>query len=622
MCGFAGQVRLDGLSADAGAVERARERLAHRGPDDAGLWAEGPAALGFRRLAILDLEHGAQPMRSEDGRYALVFNGEIYNHPALKAELEAAGVVYRTRSDTETLLRLFAREGAACAARLEGMFAFALWDSHKRELTLARDPLGVKPLYYAFDGARLSFASELRALATMLPRVELDPDGVLDYLSYGFVHAPRTVVAGALKLAPGHRLTLNAHGLRVEPFWEIPKRPVWEGHGRHAPDRAPSLPEAEAEVERLLIRAVRGQLLSDVPVGAFLSGGLDSSLITALMARAAPGKVKTFSIGFSGARAGLDESVHARTAARYIGTDHHELVLPADVLGRVGELAAALDEPVADSAILPTLLLARFARKEVKVVLTGEGADELFAGYGRYKAAYLSEAVGRLPGWGRGLAAAAARRLGKGPLFRELPHADLAAWARANAHTPPAAADPLFTADFRARAGRAAPFEWLKDWEGPHSLNGALAFDLRTVLGDCLLMKADKATMAAGLEARVPFLDRALVEYALHLPASAKIRRLKGKYILRRIAAKYLPRPVVWRRKHGFIVPWEEWVRAPESPELDALLSDGAWARWGVFDAAALRGLRRRLAAGDRTADPGMLFRVAVLGLWAREAAR
>ncbi|MBI3298105.1 MAG: asparagine synthase (glutamine-hydrolyzing) [Elusimicrobia bacterium] len=614
MCGIVGQVRLDGQAADAVAVERARERLAHRGPDDAGAWAEGPAAFGFRRLAILDLENGHQPMHGADGRYTIVFNGEIYNHPALKAELDSRGDRARTRADTETILRLFARDGSESLSRLEGMFGLAVWDAKKHELTLARDPLGVKPLYYHFDGTRLSFASELRALTALLPRVELDPAGVMDYLSYGFVHAPRTVLAAALKLPPGHRLVLNAHGLRVEAFWEIPRRPPWEAHHHHA-GTDPSLPEAEAEVETRLIGAVRGQLLSDVPVGAFLSGGLDSSLITALMARAA-GKVKTFSIGFSGARAGLDESMHARTAARYLGTDHHELILPADVLSRLEDLSAALDEPIADSAILPTLLLARFARKEVKVVLTGEGADELFAGYGRYKAAYLSEQVSRLPGWGRGLAAAVARRLGKGPLFHALPHEDLAAWARANAHTTPEQADPLLTAEFKRRAGRGDAFEWLKDWEGPHSLSAAQSFDLRTVLGDCLLMKADKATMCAGLEARVPFLDRRLVEYALHLPASAKIRRLKGKFILRRIAAKYLPKPLVWRRKHGFIVPWEEWVRAPKNPALDALLTDEALKPWGVFDPVHLRALRANLQAGTPGADPGIMFRAAVLSLW------
>ena len=618
MCGIVGQVRLDGLAADPGAVERAGARLAHRGPDDSGLWSEGPAALGFRRLSILDLENGHQPMRTEDGRFCIVFNGEIYNHPALKEGLEADGARFKTRSDTETILRLFAREGAQALRRLEGMFGLAVWDAQKRELTLARDPMGVKPLYYHFDGVKLSFASELRALTAFLPQLEMDPAGVMDYLSYGFVHAPRTILSAALKLPPGHRLVLNAHGLRVEPFWEIPSRPVWEAHGRRAEGRDPTLAEAEAEVERLLIASVRGQLLSDVPVGAFLSGGVDSSLVTAIMARASNTKVKTFCIGFSGARAGLDESMHARTAARYLGTDHHELVLPADVLSRVEDLAAALDEPIADSAILPTLLLSRFARKEVKVVLTGEGADELFAGYGRYKAAYLSEAVSRMPGWGRGLAAAAARRMGKGPLFRQLPHSGLAQWARANAHTAPADAEPLLLRDFYFRSEKADPFAWLKDFEGPHSLNGALSFDLRTVLGDCLLMKADKATMSAGLEGRVPFLDKKLVEYALHLPASAKIRRLKGKYILRRIAAKYLPRPLVWRRKHGFIVPWEEWVRAPKNDALDGLLSDAAWKDWGVFDAARLRSLRSALASHTPGADPGMLFRAAVLSIWAQ----
>lgn len=617
MCGIVGQVRLDGLPADAAAVERARERLAHRGPDDAGAWGDGAVAFGFRRLSILDLEHGHQPMHSADGRFTIVFNGEIYNHPALKEELDAAGTRARTRADTETILRLFAQDGADALTRLEGMFGLAVWDAKKRELTLARDAMGIKPLYYHFDGTRLSFASELRALTALLPRLELDPAGVMDYLSYGFVHAPRTALAAALKLPPGHRLVLNAHGLRVEPFWEIPRRPVWEAHGRHAEGRGPTLPEAEAEVETRLIAAVRGQLLSDVPVGAFLSGGLDSSLITALMVRAS-GRVKTFSIGFSGARAGLDESVHARTAARYLGTDHHELILPADVLSRLEDLSEALDEPIADSAILPTLLLSRFARREVKVVLTGEGADELFAGYGRYKAAYLSEVVGRLPEWGRGLAAALARRLGKGPLFRQLPHAGLADWARANAHTTLEQVAPLLTNDFLRRSEHGDAFEWLKDWEGPHSLNGAQAFDLRTVLGDCLLMKADKATMSAGLEARVPFLDRRLVEYSLHLPASAKIRRLKGKFILRRIAAKYLPRPLVWRRKHGFIVPWEEWVRAPKNPELDALLTDEALKPWGVFDPARLRALRSALQAGTPGADPGIMFRAAILSLWCR----
>ncbi|MFH1725481.1 MAG: asparagine synthase (glutamine-hydrolyzing) [Elusimicrobiota bacterium] len=616
MCGIVGIYNLDGKAADADAVLSARERLAHRGPDEAGAWSEGPVAFGFRRLSILDLEHGQQPMRSADGRLTIVFNGEIYNHPRIKEELERAGVRYRTRSDTESLLHLFAREGDGALRRAEGMFALAVWDARKHELLLARDPVGVKPLYYHFDGKRLAFSSELRSLASLLPNLELDSAGVLDYLSYGFVHSPRTVLSSVLKLPPGHLLRVNAHGLKLESFWEIPTRPPWAAHAHHAPSRDPSLAEAMDEVERLLIASVRGQLMSDVPVGAFLSGGVDSSLVTAIMSRATGGKVRTFSIGFSGVRAGLDESAHARAVARYLGTDHHELVLPADVLSRVEDLGQSLDEPIADSAILPTLLLSRFARESVKVVLTGEGADELFAGYGRYKAAYLSEAVGRMPQWSQAIGAVLARRMGKGRLFRELPHGGLRAWARASAHSQPAELDGICCRDFWRRAERVSPLEWLKDSEEPHSLKGALAFDLRTVLCDCLLMKVDKTTMRAGLEARVPYLDRRLVEYALHLPASSKIRRLKGKYLLRRLAGKYLPKPIAWRRKHGFIVPWEEWVRSPSNRVLDELLARGAWRSWGVFEEARLRWMLDELRAGSREVDSGLFFRVAVFALW------
>ena len=615
MCGITGEIRLDGSAADLGPVLRARELLAHRGPDDSGEWSDGPAAFAFRRLSILDLEHGHQPMLSEDGRLCVVFNGEIYNHPRLKEELEASGARYRTRSDTETLLHLYERYGEGMLQHMEGMFAFALWDSRRKELLLARDRLGVKPLYYCFNGRRLAFASELRALVPLLPSLDLDPAGILDYLLFGFVHSPRTALSAALKLPPGHLLRLDARGLKLERYWELPPRPAWAAH-HHKEGRDPSLGEAMDEVERLLIASVRGQLLSDVPVGAFLSGGVDSSLVTALMARASSKPVQTFSIGFSGARSGLDESAHARTVAKYLGTDHHELVLPAGVLGRVEELALSLDEPIADSAILPTYLLARFAREKVKVVLTGEGADELFAGYGRYKAAFLSETVDRLPPWGRPAAAAAFRRLGKGRLFERLPYAGLRDWAEASAHSLPDEVEHVCRRDFWDSTEKVDPFEWLKDPESPMTLSQALAFDLRTVLCDCLLMKVDKATMAASLEARVPFLDSRLAEYAMHLPSSSKIRRFKGKYMLRRLALKYLPKAIVWRRKHGFIVPWEEWVRDPANRLLDDMVGGGGLAQWGVFEPSRLRWMLDELRAGGREADPGIFFRIAVLGLW------
>ncbi|MEE8425074.1 MAG: asparagine synthase C-terminal domain-containing protein, partial [Elusimicrobiota bacterium] len=348
------------------------------------------------------------------------------------------------------------------------------------------------------------------------------------------------------------------------------------------------------------------------PVGAFLSGGVDSSLITAIMCRASKGKVKTFSIGFQGARAGLDESSHARAVARYLGTEHYELILPADVLSKIDDLFEALDEPIADSAILPTLLLSRFARKHVKVVLTGEGADELFAGYNRYKAAYLSDRVKGVPAWGRGAAAAIARRLGRGRIFSDLPHRGVGAWAKAFAHSADAAHANILDKEFLNKSARVDPWEWLKNPEEPASLAAAQAFDLRTVLCDSLLMKVDKSTMRAGLEARVPYLDRRLVEYAIQLPNSTKIRRLKGKYALRRLAKKYLPRPIAWRKKHGFVVPWEEWIRDPGSERLDAFVRSGA----GPFDRAHLQWMRDDLKAGGGQADAGLFFRAAVLGLW------
>lgn len=607
MCGIAGALSLDGRPAPADAVRRMQEALRHRGPDDAGCWTGGPVALGFRRLSILDLEGGHQPMLLPGGPTALVFNGEIYNHPKLKAELEAGGARYRTRADTETILHLYARDGRAAFDRLEGMFAVGLWDAKARELVLARDPIGVKPLYYALVGDVLYFASELRALAAGGVPVEVDPHGLLDYLAYGCVHAPRTALASVSKLPPGHLLRAGPDGLRLEKYWELEvptEEPARLGAG-----------DALARLEGLLRESVRGQLLSDVPVGAFLSGGVDSSVVAALMTQEAGARLKTFSIGFSGARAGLDESAHAEAVAKHLGAEHHALVLPATVLDRVEELAQALDEPIADSAILPTLLLSRFAREHVKVVLTGEGADELFAGYGRYKAAYLSERLLRLPDWSRGVASSVARHLGKGRLFESLPLETVRDWAEANAHSPIAEAAAVCRPEFVARAERPEPLDWLGGADEPHSLAQALAYDLRTVLCDSLLMKVDKATMQASLEARVPFLSRPVVEFAFGLPPGLKLRRLKGKYLLRRLAEKWLPREICWRRKHGFIVPWEEWVRRRDNPVLDELVRDPGLGE--VFDPARLLGMRERLVNGG-PADPGLFFRIAVFGLWRR----
>ncbi len=577
-----------------------RAALAHRGPDDEGQWSQGPACFGFRRLSILDLSGGRQPMSSADGRLTVVFNGEIYNHPQLRSELEAAGARYRTRSDTETILHLYERYGAGALGRLRGMFAVALWDSSSAELLLARDPIGIKPLYYSAGPRELLFASELRALVAGGVSTRLDERGVWEYLLDGFVRAPRTALASVRKLPPGHLLRAGAAGVRVERFWSPPP----------AQTRIDDEREALERLESLLLDSVRSQMLSDVPVGAFLSGGVDSSLVAALMTRASPRPVSTFSIGFSGARPGLDESAYARTVARHLGTDHHELVLGARVLDDLERLSECLDEPVADSAMLPTLLLSRFARERVKVVLTGEGADELFAGYNRYKAALLSERIQGLPGWLRPPAAALARRLGRGRVFEGIPYSSLVDWASALRHGDAAGLRSVCAPEFFESASREpAP----DGWERP-GLDAALAYDLRNVLCDALLMKVDKSSMRASLEARVPFLDPGLVSFAARLHPSLKMRRFKGKYLLRRLAEKLLPRSIAWRRKHGFIVPWEEWLSRP-SEATSALLSGQTLRDCGIFDLAAVGRLRGALIAG-RAGDAGLLFRVAVFALW------
>ncbi|HAM35260.1 MAG TPA: asparagine synthase (glutamine-hydrolyzing) [Elusimicrobia bacterium] len=614
MCGICGQFNIDNGPVDREAVRRMRARLAHRGPDDEGELYDGPAGLGFRRLSILDLDNGHQPMVTQDGRYAIAFNGEIYNHPALRRELEGKGARFRTRSDTETILELFAREGAQALARLSGMFALALWDRQQRRLTLARDPMGVKPLYYRFDGKSLAFASELRAIMAWQQGWALDPAGVLDYLAYGKVHTPRTVLRDVLKLPPATALELDAKGLRLHTYWRLP---------RHRGGRPAPLSECVDQLDRLLQDAVRDNCLSDVPVGAFLSGGVDSALVAALMARqAGPGRVQTFSVGFSGGEPGLDESSYARIAARHAGTEHHELLLPANVLEQLAGAVDLLDEPIADSAILPTFLLARFARQRVKVVLTGEGADELFAGYDRYKAAWVNEGLQGLPAWGRKMAAPLARRLGKGAVFERLPIDDARQWAQATASSAPEDLRAVLSPDFWEASRHIDALEWLKDFEGMDHLNDALAFDLKTVLCDSLLMKVDKSTMMASLEARVPFLDKAVVEFAAGLPSSFKIRLFKGKYLLRLVARRYLPESIVWRRKHGFIVPWEAWVRDAGNRPLQELLADSAFAGCGIFDMSNLKAFHQELVRGSREIEAGLFFRIAVFGLWLKSLDR
>jgi len=611
MCGICGITGITGkiTERELAAMRAMRDGLYRRGPDEEGEHAGEHVCFGFRRLSIVDLAHGQQPMLSEDGRFALVFNGEIYNHPALKTELEAQGIKYKTRADTETVLRLYMRAGESVVDKLSGMFAFAIFDKAEKTVFIARDHFGMKPLYYCLHKGMLYFSSELRTLVQSGVPAELDPQSVKDYLEYGFSHAPYTVFKNIYKLPAGCCLKASVDGdfnpLSFRRYYSLPA-----GDNGITDEN-----EALERLDELLNASVKGHLLSDVPVGSFLSGGVDSSIVTAIMARHYPSKVKTFSIGFTGSAGKLDESEYAKEVAAHIGTEHTPIMLPAEVLGDTKTLMEALDEPIGDSAILPTKLLSAMAKQEVKVVLTGEGADELFAGYNRYKAAYLSRRISAMPDWARGMAKAFFSRNGKDNFHRAIPSLSGREWIECGKQSPFPAIARLFTPG--AKTGLADSVDgWFSTMEHMQGFNGILGTDLRTVLADCLLMKVDKASMSASLEARVPFLDRNLVEFALGLSPELKIRRFKSKVLLRRLARKYIPGGIASRRKHGFCVPWEEWVRQYPADVRDAL-HDEALTEQNVLDSAAIDASMRNMRDGGRE-DSGLMFRLAVFVLWHR----
>jgi asparagine synthase (glutamine-hydrolysing) len=598
MCGICGLLALDG-PADAQGLEAMSAALAHRGPDDAGALVDGPAALAIRRLAIIDPAGGHQPIANEDGTVHVVLNGEIYNYAALRDRLVALGHRFSTRSDTEVLVHLYEERGDDFVHDLRGMFAVAVWDGRRRRLVLARDRFGIKPLVYAEVGGQLAFASETKALLALpgLSR-EVDLDALEQYLTINAVMAPRTMLAAVSKLPAGHRL-IAAPGRppRVERWAR--DRPAVERDLRRGGTRA----ELAAELRGRLRDAVRAHLVSDVPVGVLLSGGVDSGLICALAAQEAGPGLATFTVGF--AERSFDETEAARTVARRYGTDHHELVCGADDASQLADLAWTFDEPRGDSTALPYWLAARHAAGHRKVVLSGEGGDELFAGYQTYfaarlgapgarAAAALAPLAGRLPSSSRRLSLdfrlrRLARGAGLGPLerhhaFKEI----LAPQARAALVAPGrrGTADPL--AAHRAR--------WAETHGAPE-IARLQDVDLGTFLADDLLLQTDRAGMAHGLEIRVPFLDPVVAELALALPTAAKLRGLQTKAVLRDAAVPLLPAAVVRGPKRGFVAPAAAWLRGPLLPLAHDVLSEATLRRQGLLRPAAVRALLDRHVA-------------------------
>jgi len=564
-------------SPDRERLEAMSATLVHRGPDSAGEYVDGPVALASRRLSIIDLAGGDQPIFNEDSSCVVVQNGEIYNHPELMRDLRREGHEYRTHSDTETIVHLYEQHGLDFARRLRGMFAIALWDDRRRRLVLARDPYGIKPLYYRAAGGTLEFASELRAL----PRGEIDLDALEAFLAFNSIPAPYSIFRDVRKLPAGHLLVWEESGeTRVERYAHPAPVPEAELRGD---DEAELVEELRARMRD----SVRAHLLADVPVGVLLSGGVDSSLLAALAAQETPEAVHTFTVGF--AERSFDERGGARLVAQQYGTKHHELLLHPDPTQLLPALADAFDEPFADSSALPTYLVSQLAAEHVKVALSGEGGDELFGGYYTYAADLLADRFG------------VAARLAR-PLVERLPSSGARAsfdyrakrFVRA-AHLPPLERHhgwkEIFSPEARAElTGRTSAFdpvdvyrERYEETAGAEPLARLQDVDFAIYLVDDLLVKTDRASMAHSLEARVPFLDPVVTRFAFALPAKHRVRGLSKKVLLRKAAEPLLPHEVVHGRKRGFSIPAAAWLRGELAPFARETLSPGTLTRQGFF---------------------------------------
>jgi asparagine synthase (glutamine-hydrolysing) len=584
MCGICGELRFDGAPVRDEVIVSMREVLHHRGPDDGGLFVSDDrrAGLGFRRLRIVDLHPRAnQPMANEDGAIRLVFNGEIYNFLDLRRELEPRGHIFRSDSDTETIVHLYEEYGLDAIERLEGMFALALWDGRTGRLILARDRAGKKPLFYRRDARHIVFASEIKSLMRHPDvSIEIDPSAVPLYFLHGYVPAPATHYRGIEQLPPASMLVVERNGMmRQRQFWSVKYPAQAEMRDRRPPDRA----EARATVRTLLTRAVERRLLADVPLGAFLSGGVDSTIVVGLMSQLTGTPVRTFSIGFEG-DAQYDETEYARLVSQRFGTTHTEFRVEPHAVGLVDELIWHHDGAFGDASAIPTFIVSKLTREHVTVVLTGDGGDELFAGYRRFPAAIAAEripsAVAALGGWVLDRIGAPKRpRHPLGDLRRFLGSVNLP-WLQRMTRLSSIFYDELDEL-LLPELGRVDRLTYLKPilerMPAETPLGQLLDANFQSYLPDDLLVKTDRCTMANALEARAPFLDRELTEYVAGLPDDCKLRGRETKVILREAFADLLPREVTNRPKMGFGVPLDSWFRGELREQLcDELLASDA----------------------------------------------
>ena len=615
MCGIAGFYNYrDARPADPSLLAAMTDVLTHRGPDDSGLYVSGPVGLSQRRLAIVDLSPaGRNPMPNEDQSLWITFNGEVYNVRERRAEFEARGHTFRSHTDTEMLLHLYEEKGVRLLEDLRGMFGFALWDSKHRALLVARDRLGIKPIYWRDAGGTFAFASEMKALLTDpdCPR-KVDLVALEDYLGLQYVPSPRSMIDGIHKLEPGHYLLVTPQGVRVERYWSPPVGVT----------STLSFDDAAVELRRLLEESVKMRFMSDVPFGAFLSGGIDSSIVCALMAKLMDEPVKTFTIGFKGAAE--DETVYARQVARHLGSEHHEFVVEPDALAILPSLVWHLDEPLADTSTLPTWAVSEMARKHVTVVLSGDGGDETFAGYETYRLAQSYAKVDRLPLGLRRLAAGVfAGAPGRwGSRFERLAMDAIERHARVMAIADRATWSPLLAASVRGAHNGRDPVAELERRGGRFDagdLRELLHLDLVTYMTDDVLAKVDRMSMAHSLEVRVPLLDHKLVEFAATLPFDYKLRGGVSKALLKLAVRDLLPPSILGRGKQGFAVPLKHWFGDRFDAVLGEVLSPAALERRGLFEPEAVARLAARATAP--AADPRagrLLWALVVFEMWAR----
>jgi asparagine synthase (glutamine-hydrolysing) len=624
MCGIYGVLDLqqgDRLP-ESDVLKRMGAVTVHRGPDDEGSYVDEQLLLGMRRLSIIDVAGGHQPIANEDRTVWAVCNGEIYNFRELRTELQRRGHAFETGSDTEVLVHLYEEHGDGMVARLSGMFAFALWDAHRRRLLVGRDRLGIKPLYYCLDGPVLIFASEAKAIVVARAGgAELDPVGLEEYLALGYTPAPYSLLKGVRKLPPASLLVGEGGRARVERYWRLP---VPGAGALDAEDWGHAFLET-------MERAVVSQMVSDVPLGAFLSGGIDSSTIVGFMARHSAQPVKTYAIGFDDRMGGgyYNELPYARRVAAHFGSEHREIIVRPDVVRLLPKLLWHLDEPVADSACITTYLVAEFARRDVTVILSGVGGDELFGGYRRYLGAHLDGYYQRLPRWARaGLRQSLLRVL---PSDRHSPILNFSRQVRAYLQ----ASELPFEERYRAyiqvlgrdgvgrllRAGATDAFDALgeafREVPDGDALARLFRVDLLTQLPDDLLMLTDRMTMAASLECRVPWLDDAVVELAARMPSAVKIRGRELKHVLKRALRGFLPNAVLRRTKRGFGAPVGGWLKHDLAPLLKSVLSRESVERRGLlrWEPVAAAVARHQASREDHTDH---LFGLISLELWCR----